>query len=396
MSELRGLCLALITLLVLTALVTGCVAYPPDEGSPQQIAFLGSGGSVWLTDLAGAEPRQLVDALGFEALAWAPDGQRLLLVKGSPLVENSAEIYVANAEGGEPTKVADGYAPIWSSDGQQILYVTNFSASEEGSEQSLKAFSIQDGRDTTLVTQRWVSGLWPIEGVQYSADDSLIAVYVGGLEMEGFIVIVDAEGEPVWEIPDFVYGADDFSWSPDDHRLAYRDSGQPFMGGEEPSLKIVGADSGEVIRALEQPAFWPRWAPDGDRIAAFSWEEGSSFRALIVDADQGQVILQSERVFGDLWNSRPMWSPDGASLLFAASQDDQMQLYVMGGSDGELRAIAQGQRPDADWSPDGAYVALSVGEEDSREVFVVAADGSDLRKIADGWMPRWQPVEGGQ
>jgi Tol biopolymer transport system component len=395
MSELRRLLLALITFPVLIALVTGCVAYPPDEGSPQQIAYLGSGGSVWLTDLEGAAPTQLMDALGFEALEWAPDGRRLLLVKGSPLVENSAEIYVVDAEGGEPTKVGDGYAPIWSSDGQQILYVTDFSASEEGSEQSLKAFRVQDGRDTTLVTQRWVSGLWPIEGVQYSADDSLIAVYVGGLEMEGFIVIVDAEGGPVWEIPDFVYGADDFSWSPDDHRLAYRDSGQPFMGGKEPSLKIVGADSGEVIRTLEQPAFWPRWSPAGDRIAAFSWEEGSSFRALIVDADQGQVILQSERVFGDLWNSRPIWSPDGASLLFAASQDDQMQLHVMDGNDGELRAIAQGERPDADWSPDGAYVALSVGEEDSREVFVVAADGSDLHKIADGWMPRWRPVVGG-
>jgi len=395
MGELRGRFLAFITFLVLSALVTGCVAYPPDEAPPQQIAYLGSGGSVWLTDVEGAEPTQLADALGFQALEWAPDGQRLLLVKGSPLVEDSAEIYLVNADGGEPTKVADAYVPIWSSDGQQILYVTNFSASEEGSEQSLKAFSIQDGRDTTLITQRWISGLWPIESVQYSADDSLIAVYVSGLEMEGFIVVVNGEGGPVWEIPDFIYGADDFSWAPDDHRLAYRDSGQPFLGGEEPSLKIVGVDSGDILRSLEQPAFWPRWSPEGDWIAAFSWEEGSSFRALIVDADQGQVILRSERVFGDLWNSRPIWSPDGASLLFAASQADQMQLYVMDGGDGGLRVIADGQRPDASWSPDGAYVALSVGEEESREVLVVAADGSDLHKIADGWMPRWRPVEGG-
>jgi len=396
MSERRGRFLAFITFFVLSVLVTACLAYPPGEASPQQIVYLGAGGSVWLTDVEGAEAIQLADALGFEALEWAPDGQRLALVKGSPLVEDNAEIYVVDAEGGELTKVADGYAPIWSSDGQQILYVTNFSASEEGSEQSLKAFSIQDGRDTTLVTQRWISGLWPIEGVQYSADDGLIAVYVGGLEMEGFIVIVNGEGGPVWEIPDFVYGADGFSWAPDDHRLVYRDSGQPFMGGEEPSLKIVRADTGETVHALEQPAFWPRWSPEGDRIAAFSWEEGSSFRALIVDADRGQVILQSERVFGDLWNSRPVWSPDGASLLFAASHDDQMQLYVMDSGDGELHAIAEGQCPDAAWSPDGAYVALSVGEEGSREVFAVAAGGSDLHKIADGWMPRWRPVDGAQ
>jgi Tol biopolymer transport system component len=396
MSERRARFLASIAVLVLSVLVTACLAYPPSGPSPQQIVYLAAGGSVWLTDIEGGEAIQLADALGFQALEWAPDGQRLLLVKGSPLVGDSAEIYVVDAEGGELTKVADGYAPIWSSDGQQILYVTNFSASEEGSEQSLKAFSIEDGKDTTLVTQRWISGLWPIESVQYSADDSLIAAYVGGLEMEGFIVIVNGDGGPVWEGPDFVYGADGFSWAPDDHRLAYRDSGKPFVGGEEPSLKIVSADTGETIQSLEQPAFWPRWSPGGDRIAAFSWEEGSSFRALIVDADRGQVILESERVFGDLWNSRPIWSPDGASLLFAASHDDQMQLYVMDGGDGELHAIAAGQRPDAAWSPDAAYVALSVGEEGSREVFVLGADGSDLHKIADGWMPRWRPVEAAQ
>jgi Tol biopolymer transport system component len=395
MSERREPSLGFITFLVLSAAVAGCLAQPPDEASPQQIGYLGSSGSVWVTGLDGAEPTQLADALGFEALEWAPDGQRLLLVKGSPLVDDSAEIYVVDVQGGEPTKVADGYAPIWSSNGQQVLYVTNFTPTEEGSEQSLKAFSIQDGRDTTLVTQRWISGLWPIESVRYSADDSLIAVYVGGLEMEGFIVIVDGAGGIVWEIPDFVYGADNLSWAPDDHRLAYRDSGKPFVGGEEPSLKIVRADSGEIVHSLEQPAFWPRWSPDGGRIAAFLWEEGSSFRALIVDAGRGQVLLESERVFGDLWSSRPIWSPDGASLLFAASEDDQKQLYVMDVG-GELRAIAEGKRPDAAWSPDGAYVAVSVGEEDNKEVFVAAADGSDLHKIADGWMPRWRPVTGGQ
>jgi WD40 repeat protein len=273
--------------------------------------------------------------------------------------------------------------------------VANFAVTEEGADQSLKVFSLEDDSEATLVARHWVSGLWPIESVQYSADDGLVAVYVGGLEMEGFIVVVDGDGGLVWEIPDFVYGADDFSWAPDGPRLVYRDSGQPFMGGEEPSLKVVRADAQEIIHTLGQPAFWPRWSPDGGRVAAFLWEEGSAFRVVIVDADSGEVVVRSDEVFGDLWSSRPIWSPDGAAILFAASRDEQASLYVMDSSDGQLHSLAEGESPDGAWSPDGTSIALSVGEEGDRELFVVAADGSDLHKIADGSKPRWRPASGG-
>jgi Tol biopolymer transport system component len=381
--------------LVLSLAVASCVAYAPEDDAAQQIAYLEENGSVWLTDVEGAETVQLAEAMGFETIQWAPDGQRLFLTKGRPFVEGNGEIYVVDAEGGEPRKVADGYAPAWSSDSQRILFVANFTVTEEGTDQSLRVFSFEDDSEATLVARRWVSGLWPIESVQYSAKGSLIAVYVGGLEMEGFIVVVDSDGELVWEIPDFVYGADDFSWAPDGPWLVYRDSGQPFKGGEDPSLKIVRADTQETIHALGQPAFWPRWSPDGDRIAAFLWEGGSAFRAVIVDAESGEVVVRSEEVFGDLWGSRPIWSPDGASILFAASQNGQASLYVMDGSDGQLHSVAEGESPDGAWSPDGAHIALSVGEEAGRELFVVAADGSNLRKIADGSTPRWRPSGGG-
>jgi Tol biopolymer transport system component len=381
--------------LVLSMAVASCVAQPPGGEEPPQIVYLGDNGSVWLTDVEGVETVQLAEAMGFETAEWSPDGRRLVLTKGRPFVEGNGEIYVVDAEGGEPRKVADGYTPVWSRDSQRILFVANFTVTEEGADQSLNVFNLEDDSEGTLVARRWVSGLWPIESAQYSADDSLIAVYVGGLEMEGFIVVVDGDGEPVWEILDFVYGADDFSWAPDSPRLVYRDSGQPFVGGEEPSLKIVRADIQETLHTLGQPAFWPRWSPDGDRIAAFLWEEGSAFSVVIVDADSGEVVVRSEEVFGDLWSSRPIWSPDGASILFAASQNGLASLYVMDASDGQLCSVAEGESPDGAWSPDGAQIALSVGEEGNRELFVVAAGGSDLRKIADGSQPRWRPPGGG-
>jgi dipeptidyl aminopeptidase/acylaminoacyl peptidase len=378
--------------IVLAGLLTAVALsrYPVLAQPLEQIAYLGEGGSVWLMDVESGETVQLAGAQGFVTLAWAPDGQRLALVKGGWTGGETKEIYVADVDSGDPTRVADGYAPIWSSDGERILYVGNFIASEEGAEQSLRLLDLTDGADTTLVEQRWVSGLWPIEEARYSSDETLLAVYVPGLELEGHIVIVDDEGSVVWEIPDFVYTVDGFDWSPRSSLLLYRDSGQPFMGGEGPSLKIVRAEKQELVHSLAEAGFWPRWSPDGSRIAACLWQEGGKFRVIMADPVTGEVVLQSEQVFGDLWNAGPSWSPDGSSFLFTSTENDVSSVYVVDGS-GALVSIAEGQRPEVGWSPDGVRIALTVGEDTAREIFVMNADGSDPRKVAAGWMPRWRP-----
>lgn len=368
----------------------GAVVSAPSAQGPGQIAYLGPGGSVWLTDAAGRERKELSGGEAFAWIEWAPDGQKLALLKGGLAWREGNEIYVVQANGSGPVKVADGYAPVWSSDSQQLLYVTDFFPSEEGGDQALKVVNVADGRDRTLVTRRWISGLWPIERVSYSPGDEMIAVYVAGLEMEGHAVILDSEGALLWEVPDYIYSADSFAWSPCGRYFAYRDSGEPFLGGREPALKIAQVETRETIASLREAGFWPRWSPDGERIAAFLWQEGGDFRVVIVDTESWQLIEQSDTVFGNIWSSRPQWSPDSSSLLFASWEEVETHVHVMDQA-GAARSIAQGQDPEVDWSPDGSWVALAVGEQGGREIYVVRADGSDLHKVGDGWMPRWRP-----
>lgn len=260
--------LAGVVLMALSAALAAGRVFPLRAQTPGQIAHLGPEGTVWLTAADSGETEQLTQLGGFSGLEWAPDGKRLLLVAGSPMAGVPGELYVLDVESAEAAKVADGYAPAWSSDGQRILYVGNFTVAEEGSEQSLVLHDLESGTDRVLLSQRWISGLWPIQRVEYSAGEEFIAVYVAGLELEGQIVIVDGEGNPVWEIPDFVYSAEGFDWSVQGRELVYRDSGEPFMGGEEPSLRIVRADTQETELVLDEAGFWPRWSPDGERIAA--------------------------------------------------------------------------------------------------------------------------------
>jgi Tol biopolymer transport system component len=377
-------------LLVLAATTVGVSALQLRAQALGQIAYLDAGGSVWLTDAAGGERSQITSREGFTAIAWAPDGQRLALVEGGPSWDELRSVYIARADGSDLAKAGDGYAPAWSSDSRQVLYVANFSSSEEGTEQELRIFDLQDRSDGVLAKRRWVSGLWPIESVSYSPDNEMIAVYVAGLQMEGQLVIVDGEGSTVWQIADLVYSADSFAWSPDGQYIVYRDSGEPFMGGEDPSLKIVSVETQEVVASLPEAGFWPRWSPDGEKIAAFLWREGGGFQVMMVDVHSGELLYQSDQVFGDIWYSRPSWSPDGSRLLFSSSEDGEWDVLVMN-EDGAFRPITKGQYAEAAWSPDGAHVAVAVGEQESREIYVVKADGSDLHKVADGRMPRWRP-----
>ncbi len=387
--------LPLVALLVVPLAAAGLAAFPVSAQTPGQIAHLGPGGAVWLTDVESGETKQLAEGPAFSSLDWAPDGQMLVLVVGGSLADGHGEVYTLEVESRQLTKVDDGYAPVWSRDGQHILYVSDFTLREEGTEQSLSVHSLTDDAGRALVTQRWVSGLWPVLRVAYSHDERFIAVYVAGLEMEGHLVIVDGEGSTVWEIPDFVYSADGFDWSPDSPELVYRDSGEPFMGGEAPALKIVRVDAQQTVQAFEQSGFWPRWSPDGERIAALVWAEGSVFRVMMVDPREPESMLVSDQVFGDIWNSQLRWSPDGSALLFTSVEEGQGQVHVMerGGS---VASIAEGQNPQVFWSPDSSHIAMAVGAGEARELFVMAADGSGLRKVADGWMPVWRPIAEGE
>ncbi|NIN64108.1 MAG: hypothetical protein GTO63_05305 [Anaerolineae bacterium] len=390
MSRMTSSPIIVAALVVLTLTMVGASALPLRTQAPGQIAYLDGEGSVWLTDADGGERSQITSREGFTTIAWAPDGRKLALVEGGPLWDELKSLYIVRADGSDLTKVGDGYAPVWSSDSRRISYVTNFTTSEEGSEQELRIFDLEDGSDRVVAKRRWVSGLWPIESLSHSPDDELIAVYVAGLQMEGQLVIVDGEGSTVWQIPDLIYSADSFAWCPDGHYIVYRDSGEPFIGGEDPSLKIVGVETQEVVASLPEAGFCPRWSPDGEKISAFLWREGGAFQVMIVDAQSGELLYRSDQVFGDIWHSRPSWSPDGSRLVFSSSEDGEWDVLVMD-EDGTFRSIAKGRYPEAAWCPDGAHLALAVGDQESREVFVVKADGSNLHKVADGRMPRWRP-----
>ncbi len=85
--------------------------------------------NLWLTDVAGGNPRRLTTAQATDsAPAWSPDGRRIAFVSKRGDDETSA-LYVIPVSGGEAEEIIEMpfplAAPKWLRDGEQIIVSTN-------------------------------------------------------------------------------------------------------------------------------------------------------------------------------------------------------------------------------------------------------------------------------
>ena len=104
-----------------------------------------------------------------------------------------------------------------------------------------------------------------------------------------------------------------------------------------------------------------------------------------------------------LLKQRPVWSPDGASLVFARHQGSTIFLFLRE-ADGSERRLTKSKDPefDAAWSPDGKRLVFTfdktVPNQGDMDVYSIAADGSELTpvltspgKLTHEEWPSWSP-----
>jgi serine/threonine-protein kinase len=145
---------------------------------------------------------------------------------------------------------------------------------------------------------------------------------------------------------------------------------------------------------------WPRWSPDGTRIAFVANESGRS-TVQIVPALGGpsRVVVQTAGGEGEVFGVA--WSPDGRQLAYGMFGG----IYTVPVDGGEQRLVADmvdGHSPS--WSPDGSKIVFVLGNPTfvfgtfvlgniaPSSIWVVSASGGDPVQVTEGTFLHMSPV----
>jgi len=196
-------------------------------------------------------------------------------------------------------------------------------------------------------------------------------------------------------------------WSPDGLELAFcRGAG---LNAEVYTTGVDGTSQVQLTHAAGSGhgSFYPRWSPDGSRIAFYSYRDDDpatpqiTSQVYVMDADGANQTRLTHSTVSD---TQPAWSPDGAKVAFSRYvQGGRRDIYTINADgSGEVSLTADTdtttQAPYApDWSPDGTCIlfylyrsptwcAVYAMDPDGRDKRSVSADPQDVDS-----QPRWSP-----
>src|SRR5688572_24697944 len=111
--------------------------------------------------------------------------------------------------------------------------------------------------------------------------------------------------------------------------------------------------------------------------------DGSSPTRLTDDTSRGKNLAD----FSPVYDSNPVWSPDGQKIAFISNRDYHFSLYVMNadGSNSHLVTDKVLELGEPAWSPDGGKIAFSAGKgitigfnKPVSNLYVINIDGNGL------------------
>jgi TolB protein len=260
-----------------------CAVWSPDG---ERIAFLSLDDAVekiFLIDWNGRNLRRLTREKNTIEVnpVWSPDSAEIAFVYFS-LYTGKAAIYIADGDAAPRpltpgTRLINDFLPVWSPDGNKILFASDVSLDGTSRLEDTELFTVQpDGERRAQITND-------------ASHDSAPAI------------------------------------SPDGKRIAFTTTPPDYF---PIAIYIMDADGGGRFLVTDQDISRntaPVWSPDGSHILFLSHRDGD-VEIFRVDAD-GKNLRQLTRNTALDW--LPSWSPDGSHILFLSARDGDSAVYSM-------------------------------------------------------------------
>lgn len=291
------------------------------------------------------------------------------------------DIYVAEWDGSNPVRIADGRppsacgtgssdgtgeyfaeGPIWSPDGRYLAFRHSDCDAPRDGWWDVVISDPQGNVVTTFPSEGW--------GISWSPDSTRVAVWVHWADTIG-VYGLDGERQTLLTLPFGIpAGEADPEWSPDGRSLQ--------LGLFE--IPLDGRPPQELPWADRRVGGWTL-SPDGSRVAV-----GVDRSFVIAEADGSNP----QEAFGD-WPGSLAWSPAGDRIAFTPTSRGSTQLRVMDVVTGTVTLLAGWEASEwvsvIDFSPDGDRILFSRtgdGGAGARWLWSVNVDGSDLRRVVAG------------
>ncbi len=348
----------------------GAIVWSPDGARIAFKRWFGRGGAIYLIDARGGEERKIIDLTNADlssGIDWSPDGAQLAFTdSGIQKVSFSVNLY--NFAAGKvkkltapPLQIWGDWDPRFSSDGKTVAFkrVSNYLLDEiyvvdaSGGQprkithetRGIYGFGwMPDGQSLVLSWQRDsnIFGLWrvPVSGsvnpqrlIQGSVDAVTPAaarhanriVWVDQFEDSNIYRVATAGGKTPERIVASPVRDRDADYSSDGRMVFISDR----SGTTE--VWIARSDGSNELRATsfnQQVPAYPRWSPDGRRIAFDARVSGAHSIYVVGCAPDRTRCDEPKRLSPpDARELFTSWSSDGKSVYFASDRTGRFQVW---------------------------------------------------------------------
>jgi len=368
--------------------------------------------------ITGGKPKQITFHSAYEALCdWSPDGGKLLFTTNRPADVGRVDLFEVSLAGGTPRRVTrdGGRDASYSKDGKWIVYARGYIDiywdNYQGSANfDLYAVPVAGGIPRQL-TQTDANERYPF----FSPDGKTIFFVAEEKGVANFYTMPFAGGErkPVTKYKGTDIHRPDLAW--DWNTVAFERAGQLFRtdisapaekptpiplvvrsdirnsgierrtitdGGEQACVSPVrgevafmlrgdvwtmpiGGGRGKQITSGPAIDMWPRFSPDGTKLAYFSNRGGANSDIFILDLRSGATTQVTKHAANDHFQN---WAPDGKKLVFTSERSGNKDIWLLDLESGLTTQLTKHPAADDDptFSADGSLIAFDSGREGSQ------------------------------
>jgi TolB protein len=313
---------------------------------------------------------------------WSPHDHQIAYESNKGLRK---DVWTIPTNGGQPVPViSDSHEnsnPVWSPDGRYLYFASN-----RGGSMNLWRVPVEESSGKVLGPPEPVPTPSPSSAQLTISRDGRRIAYVQSISTQNLYQIAfdpvaeKAVGQPVA----ITRGSNRYchpNLSPDGQWLTFGSYGEPA------DIFVVRTD-GTGLRQLTEDAyrdFFPRWSPDGKRIAFQSARSGRS-EIWLINPD-GSGLEQLTYTFGE-WLAGPVWSPDGTRILYNRGAASPCVIEVgKPWKEQSPEALPPMHDPNAmfrarSWSPDGRRLA-GFQEGATRNIIIYSFESQQYDTLTD-------------